>query len=102
RDFDEVTTERVGRELWLWIIECRFGLATACDQTQVGALKHIRKRHATSGAVSCYKDPATVESQLCGCALLKRRARGCRGDGEQRCDRVVCCLKDGRHYRCGR
>ena len=45
-DLDEVTAERVRRELRLWITERRFGLAVAGDQAQVGARSSIRERHA--------------------------------------------------------
>ena len=38
-DFDEVTAERMRRELRLRIAECRFGFSAAGDETKVGALQ---------------------------------------------------------------
>src|SRR4029077_13191688 len=94
-DLDVVTAERMRRELRLWIAEGRFGLAVACDQAELGAAEQIGEGYAAGSAVRLHKDAAVFEGQIGGLALLERRSRRCRGDGEQRGDRLVGRGKDG-------
>ena len=74
-NLDEVTAERVRRELRLGIADCRFGFAAARDQAKVGAEQQIIERHTFSSAISLHKDPTAFECQIFGRAVLERRAR---------------------------
>ena len=74
-NLDEVTSERVRRELRLGIADCRFGFAAARDQAKVGAEQQIIERHTFSSAISLHKGPTALECQIFGRAVLERRAR---------------------------
>src|SRR4051812_27030172 len=51
RDLDEVTPERVRRELPPGAAERPGGVAASRDSPQVGAAEHVAERHAPGGAV---------------------------------------------------
>ena len=65
-DLDEVTAERVRRELRLRVAERRLGLAAARDQAEVGAAEHVGERHRGRRAVGLHEDPPVLEGQLVG------------------------------------
>ena len=61
-DFDKVTSERVRRELRLFLTERRFGFAAAGDETKVGAPQQIREWNASARTIRFDKDPSVFET----------------------------------------
>ena len=101
-NLNEVAAERVRRILGLGIAEEGLRFAAARDQTKVGTAEQIIERHTLGGAISLLKDLAPFECQICGKAVLERRAGRNRCDCEQRCDCVVGRREDSRDHRFGR
>src|SRR6266404_2769931 len=89
------------RKLRLWIAECGFGLAVACDEAQVGAFEQICEGEALARTISLHKDAAVFECELVGLALLEGRSWRSRCRGEQRRNCVVSGCKDGWDHRRG-
>src|SRR5207245_11346669 len=89
RDLDEVTAERMHRELRFGIAERRFGPAAAADEAQVGPAEQIAELHALGGTVRLDEDPAALYREILSPPLLERRAGGGRRDAHQGRDRVV-------------
>src|SRR5207247_8871867 len=101
-NLDEVTAERMRRELRLWIAKGGFGLAAARDQAQVGALEQSCEGRYLGRTVSLHEDSAAFKCEFVGLAVLEGRSWRCRCDGQQRCDRAVSRCKDRRNHGPGR
>jgi len=73
-NLDEVTAERVRRELRLGMPIVALDLPLP-RPAKVGAEQQIIGRHTFSSAISLHKDPTAFECQIFGRAVLERRAR---------------------------
>src|SRR5207302_527942 len=69
--FDEMTAERVLRELRLFLPECCFAATAAGNKSDVGPPKQICERHTARRTLSFDKNLTTFEGQLVRLSLLE-------------------------------